>query len=117
MYERLNNHLAETTDLPQDVIEEVCWMFRQEAGNLLNVLSDLKPGIRDIVIRSVRSYHEALDANNTTFVNVARIMADTSDTSHLMGAANDRQYALPENVIDLTSHRSNGWPEQLKKAA
>lgn len=88
MNQNLRTHLESNSQLPQKAIDEVISMYKDEAGNLLDALNTIKnPEIRTIVLDSLRSYHKALDKNNSIFTQVATIMMDSSNDSNYSTAA------------------------------
>ena len=73
----LNEHLSSGQyNLPQNVINEVCKMFSDEASSLLDDLSGLKPWIREVVLGALRDYYHAIEQKNSpVFIQVAQVMA------------------------------------------
>lgn len=76
MNESLRGHLAqEKYNLPTKVVDEVCDMFKNEAANLLDSLSALKPEVREVALHALRDYYHTMEQNNTTFTQVATVLA------------------------------------------
>lgn len=86
MNESLRHHLSQDSyNLPKTVVDEVCDMFKNEAANLLDSLSALKPEVRDVALHALRDYYNTMERNNTTFTQVATVLAQTkiSPVNHM----------------------------------
>ena len=77
-------------------------MFKNEAANLLDSLSALKPEVREVALHALRDYYHTMEQNNTTFTQVATVLAqwknwNTNQISTILGkddASNDWRYDM-----------------------
>lgn len=99
MNESLRAHLSQDNyNLPKTVVDEVCDMFKNEAANLLDSLSALKPEVRDVALHALRDYYSTMEKNNSTFTQVATVLAQPkiNPVNHM--TVNDRKDDAANNT-------------------
>jgi hypothetical protein len=89
MSSSLRNHLSSSSyNLPESIVDEVCSMFAEEAQNLLNALTGLKPEVRTVALGALRDYYSTIEKiNNPVFTQVATVMSSVPNDPQFQKAA------------------------------